>query len=97
MRYFALVYHVGADYLAHRGPYRAEHLALLWAAHRRGDVILAGALTAPVDAALFAWRCEDRAPIEAFVAADPYVRHGLVLRWEIRDWNVVVADRPMPA
>lgn len=96
MRYFALVYHVGDDYLARRGQFRAEHLELLWAAHRRGELILAGAVMAPTDMALFAWRCADRAPIEAFVGADPYVRNGLVLRWEIRDWNVVVADQPMP-
>jgi len=31
-----------------------------------------------------------RAVVEEFVAADPYVRHGLVTGWTIRDWDVVV-------
>jgi len=27
--------------------------------------------------------------VEAFVRADPYVREGLVRRWEIQPWAVV--------
>lgn len=96
MRYFALTYHVVDDYVTRRGAYRDEHLALARAAHARGELLLAGAFTDPPDAALFVWRCEDRTPIEAYVAADPYVTNGLVTRWEIRDWKVVVADQPMP-
>jgi uncharacterized protein YciI len=95
MRYFALVYHVVEDYVARRGAHRDVHLALARAAHGRGELLLAGAFADPADTALLVWRCADRAPIEAFVAADPYVAHGLVARWEIRDWNVVVADQPM--
>ena len=95
-RYFALVYHVSADYLERRATYRAEHLELAWAAHRRGELLLGGAFTDPADTALLIWKCADTAPIEAFVAADPYVRHGLVDRHEIRDWKVVIADDPIP-
>ena len=29
----------------------------------------------------------DRAAAEAFVAGDPFVRHGVVVRHELRDWN----------
>jgi uncharacterized protein YciI len=96
MAYFALVYHTSPDYLARRGEYRAEHLALARDAHARGELLLAGAYQNPPDAALLVWKCDDRAPIEAFVAADPYVKNGLVARWEIRDWYVVIADDPMP-
>ncbi|HTL35485.1 MAG TPA: YciI-like protein [Kofleriaceae bacterium] len=96
MAYYALVYHTAPDYLARRAEYRADHLALAQAAHARGELLLAGAYQNPPDAALLVWKCADRAPIEAFVAADPYVRNGLVTRWEIRDWYVVIADDPMP-
>ena len=96
MPYFALVYHVVDDYVARRGAYREEHLRLAWDAHARGELVLGGAFTDPPDTALLIWRCADRAPIEAFAAADPYVRNGLVTRWEIRAWNVVIADDPMP-
>jgi uncharacterized protein YciI len=96
MAYFALVYHTAADYLSRRPQYRAEHLALARAAHDRGELLLAGAYQNPSDAALLVWKCTDRTPIEAFVAADPYVQNGLVTRYEIRDWYVVIADDPMP-
>lgn len=29
----------------------------------------------------------DRAAAEAFVAGDPFVQHGVVVRHELRDWN----------
>jgi uncharacterized protein YciI len=28
--------------------------------------------------------------VERFAEQDPYVRHGLVTRWTVRAWNVVV-------
>jgi hypothetical protein len=31
-----------------------------------------------------------RAAAEAFVRADPFVTHGLVARWTIREWNEVL-------
>lgn len=97
MAYFALVYHVTGDYLERRAQYRAEHLALATAAHDRGELLLAGAFAEPADAALLIWRCPDRGPIEAFVEADPYVAHGLVTRWEVRAWTVVIgADPALP-
>ena len=88
--HFVLRYQVVDDYVARRAAYREEHLALARAAHGRGELVLAGALADPVDGALLVWRCADRAPIERFVAEDPYVRHGLVTHWEIRAWTVVV-------
>ena len=90
--YFALSYRVVPEYVSRRGEFRAEHLALAWAAHDRGELLLGGALAEPVDATLLVWRCADKTPIEAFVAADPYVRNGLVASWEIRPWSVVIAD-----
>jgi uncharacterized protein len=96
MRYFALVYHVTPDYLQRRGEFREQHLALARAAHHRGELLLGGAFTDPPDTALLVWRCADASPVEAFVAADPYVANGLIARHEIRDWKVVIADQPLP-
>ena len=88
--YLALQYDLVDDYLDRRGEFRDEHLGLARAAHERGELALAGAFTAPADEALLVWSTEDRAVVEAFVEADPYVRNGLVQGWEIRRWNVVV-------
>jgi uncharacterized protein YciI len=36
------------------------------------------------------FRGESPAAAEAFVAADPYVQHGLVKSWKVREWTTVV-------
>ncbi len=84
-----LEYTLADDYLERRGALREEHLALARAASERGELLLAGALPDPYDRAVLVWTAP-RGVVERFVADDPYVRHGLVTGWTIRDWNVVV-------
>ena len=90
--YFALLYDVVDDYLERRGQFRDEHLALARAAHDRGELLQAGAWGDQADGALLVWKAADRGVVEAFVQADPYVRNGLVTRWRIREWTVVVGN-----
>jgi uncharacterized protein YciI len=90
MNYYLLTYHVVDDYVARRAPFRDEHLRLARESHERGELILGGALTDPADQAILVFRSPDRSVVENFVANDPYVKHGLVPRWEIRNWNVVI-------
>jgi uncharacterized protein YciI len=92
--HYLLFYDAAADYLERRPMYRAEHLALARAAHARGELVLGGALANPVDGAVLLFRCDSTAPIEAFVAADPYVKNGLVKSWRIREWTTVVGNNP---
>lgn len=88
--YLVLQYDLADDYLERRDPLRAEHLGLLQAAHERGELALGGAFTDPADTSLLVWSTDDRGVVEAFVAADPYVAHGLVRSWRVREWNVAV-------
>ena len=44
------------------------------------------------DRVVLVFRTANTADIEDFVLKDPYVRHGLVTRWEIRPWTVVVGN-----
>ena len=92
MGYYLLEYALIDDYLARRTTFREEHLALAREAHRRGNLILAGALAEPPDRAVLIWRTSDRSVIERFIDEDPYVRHGLVTSWTIRQWNVVIGE-----
>ena len=73
-----------------RGEFRGEHLALAWQAHERGELILGGALADPVDGSVLLFRAESPEVVDRFVAADPYVRNGLVVRWRVRPWTTVV-------
>jgi anti-anti-sigma factor len=93
MRHFLLFYDVDEEYLERRADFRGAHLEKAWAAHERGELVLGGALTDPVDGAvlLFAlFAGESPAVAEAFAKADPYVTNGLVRRWRVREWTTVV-------
>ena len=95
MKYFTLFYYVVEDFVSRRSAYREEHLRLAREAHRRGELVLAGALADPADRALLVFRAADRSIVEEFARNDPYVRSGLVTRWEVRPWTVVIGgDAP---
>jgi len=94
MNFYALFYYVVEDYVSRRAAYRDEHLRLAKEAQNRGELLLAGALTDPLDRALFVFRAADKSAVEDFVRNDPYIIHGLVTRWEIRPWAVVIGNAP---
>jgi uncharacterized protein YciI len=90
MNYYALIYHLTDDYLERRPAFRAEHLQMAKDAEARGELVLGGAYSDPADTALLVWRGEDASAAENFVANDPYVKNGLIERWEIRPYTVVI-------
>jgi len=92
--HYLLFYDVAEDYVERRAALRAEHLDHARQAHARGELLLGGALADPVDGAVLLFRGDTPAVAEAFAAADPYVRHGLVTRWRVRPWTTVVGDEP---
>jgi uncharacterized protein len=92
--HYLLFYDVAPDYLARRGEHRAEHLRLAREAHARGELVLGGALNDPVDGAVLLFRGDSPAAAERFAEGDPYVRHGLVRVWRVREWTTVVGDDP---
>jgi len=89
---YLLIYDYSTDVLERRGPLRDEHLARAWEAHERGELVVAGALSNPLDGAVFHFRGDSPAAAERFAAGDPYVRGGLVTRWQVREWTTVVGD-----
>ncbi len=90
--HYLLFYSLAPDYLERRAEFRAEHLRLAWAAQNRGELLLAGALTDPVDEAVLLFQGETPEVAERFAEADPYVRAGLVRAWRVRPWTTVVGD-----
>lgn len=88
--YYLLCYDYVENIVERRTPYREAHLALLRDYVDRGELLLGGAFSDPVDGAALAFKTEDRSRIEAFVSKDPYVINGLVTQWRIRPWTVVV-------
>jgi uncharacterized protein YciI len=95
--HYLLFYDVIPDYAERRLPFRAAHLEHARAAHARGELLLGGALADPVDGAVLLFQGDTPAIAESFAAADPYVANGLVTRWAVRTWTVVVGgDDPTP-
>jgi uncharacterized protein YciI len=92
VNYYALFYVVVDEFAARRAPFREEHLRLAREAHCRGELLLAGALSDPADRALLVFRAGDQSRVEAFARDDPYVINGLVTRWEVRLWAVVIGN-----
>jgi uncharacterized protein len=89
MSYCVLQYDAVDDFINRRTPYREEHLRLIREAHARGEIVLAGALGTPPDGGLLVFKTETDVA-EAFARRDPYVTNGLVTRWVVRPWTVVV-------
>jgi len=89
MKHYMLFYDVSDDYMERRGEFRAEHLSNAWAAADRGELLLAGALSDPVDATMFLFLADSPALAEAFATVDPYVTNGLVKGWRVREWMTV--------
>lgn len=88
--YYALFYDVTDDYLERRGEYRAEHLRLAEESRARGEMTLGGAFSGPADQALLVFRGDGPETAEEFAKNDPYVKNGLVKKWRVRTWMVVI-------
>lgn len=93
MNYYALIYDVTDDYLSRRGEFRTEHLRLANEAHERGELLLAGAFADPADQAFLVFHGKDSTSAEKFAQNDPYVINGLVKKWRVRPWTVVVGNK----
>lgn len=87
--HFVLIYEVGPDFIQRRGEFRDEHLALAWKAADAGELVLAGALEEPTEQAFLLFRGSRDAALR-FAAADPYVKHGLVKAFRVKQWHTTV-------
>lgn len=93
MPYFALQYDVVEDFASKRTPFRPAHLKEVRESNARGELVMAGALAEP-PGALLVFRAADKSVVEHFATNDPYVKEGLVTRWTIRPWTVVIGHDP---
>ena len=92
LKHYLLLYEVGSDYVEKRAAFRSIHLQKAWQAHERGELVLGGALSDPVDGAVLLFTGDSPRTAEEFARTDPYVTHGLVARWRVREWATVVGE-----
>lgn len=90
--HYLLCYDLAPDYLERRAEFRNDHLQLAWQAQQNGELVLAGALSGPADMAVLMFQGDSPDAAERFAKADPYVSNGLVVSYQVRQWNTVVGD-----
>ena len=88
--HYLLFYDVVDGYAERRVKFREAHLAHARRAVARGELVLGGALANPVDGAVLLFRGSSPRVAESFAEDDPYVTHGLVKSWRVREWATVV-------
>jgi uncharacterized protein YciI len=88
---YVLLYESADDVLARAPAHFAAHKARLDDFHARGSLLMVGTFGDPQaegSMAIFA----TREAAEEFVAGDPFVLNGVIRRWELRDWDEILAD-----
>ena len=88
--YYILFYKTVDDYINLRKPFRDAHLKYANASHERGELYLAGALSEPADSAVLIFKGDNPKIAEDFARNDPYVKNGLIVKWHVRPWTVVI-------
>ncbi|HEY6304582.1 MAG TPA: YciI-like protein [Terriglobales bacterium] len=90
--HYLLFYEVGEDYVSRRAEFRNAHLEKAWRASERGELVLGGALSNPVDGAVLLFKGDSPEVAEKFARADPYVTSGAVKQWHVREWKTVAGE-----
>jgi len=88
--YCILFYEVVDDYAEKRAPFRQMHLEHATKAYDRGELVMAGAYADPVDGAALVFKADNPSVAEEFAKNDPYVTNGLITKWRVREWTVVL-------
>ena len=88
--YYLLFYDTVDNYIEKRAPFREKHLALAHEYHQKGLLVMAGALAEPADGAVLVFCCDSPQTVNEFAENDPYVQNGLIARWYVRQWTVVL-------
>jgi uncharacterized protein len=86
-----VLFYESADDVRSKAPeHFPGHQARLQDFYARGDILMVGTFGDPQEQGSMAI-FPTRSAAEAFVDGDPFVLHGVVRRWEIREWNEVLA------
>jgi uncharacterized protein len=87
---FAVAYGYVPEMAERRGPHRGAHLEFLKALLAQDQLVLAGALTDPIDGAWIVVRAESQAAARALMDPDPYARAGLISSVTIRPISIAL-------
>jgi uncharacterized protein YciI len=90
---YVVLYEAGPDFRSQAMLHFPAHQALWHRFRAEGTLLMIGPFTdEPAGGAMGIFTT--RAAAEAFIAADPFVTHGVVARFTIREWNEVLSASP---
>lgn len=72
-----------------RAPHREAHLKRINTERDAGRLFVAGAVGDPPSGAAIGFSGVSREHVEDWLAADPYVTAGLVVRYSVEPWKLV--------
>ena len=84
-----MFYEVAPDGLAKAPIHFEAHRARLNEFHSRGVLLMAGPFANFSEGAMGIFTSRHAA--EEFIEGDPFVRHGVVGKWRLSEWNEVLA------
>lgn len=93
-KYWMLQYNYVPNVVEKRAPFRQQHLEFIKTFVDNGSVLLGGAFADPVDGAAIVFRNVSKDIVEGFAKNDPYVINGIVTKYIVREWTVVVSSLP---
>jgi len=91
--YYLLFYGKAPDYAGRQKPLESLHRAYVEKPVAEADLIFGDRWkTRQTDRPSCFSRRTSAAAVEAFAENDPYVKHGIVVNWRVRKWDVVVGS-----
>lgn len=85
---FLMTYETTAESAAQIGAHLAGHIARLDEFQARGTLLMAGPVLDGSGRAVGVFT--SRAAAEDFIRGDPFVVHGVAVRWSVAEWNEVM-------
>jgi uncharacterized protein YciI len=73
---------------------RPDHRAYLAALKAKGQLAISGPFT-DGSGALIVYEADSAAAAETLLKGDPFHVNGVFLRWHLRPWNPVIANRDL--
>lgn len=88
---FVILYNFGENFVDRRKPYRQPHLGHISSFEASGKIAAGGALEPSARMGIILFRGTRNEAVK-YVESDPYILAGVVERYTISEWSLVVGD-----
>lgn len=89
---FVLEYHYVENMLEKRAPFRSSHLQYAQQSVDKKILLAGGALVPEVKRGILLLRADHEQAVRDFAQNDPYVKNGLITKFDISEWAVAIGS-----